>query len=238
MNSAPVQRYARTAGALIVISILAGAFAEVYVPSILLVPADALATARNLETSNFLLRAGFAFYLVEATCDITLTFIFYYLLKLTGKELALLAAFFGLVGTATFAFAELFYFASALFTSGGRLAATLTPDQRRVFMMVSLTLYGYGGSIFMVFYGIASALRGYLISRSAYLPRFLGVLLVFGGLGFVVKNFVLVLAPRFDSDYFLLPIFIAQVPLAAWLLFRGVDTAAWERQSVVRDALA
>ena len=104
--------------------------------------------------------------------------------------------------------------------------------------MLSLTLYGYGGSIFMVFYGIASILRGYLISRSKYLPRFLGVLLVFGGLGFVVKNFALVLAPRFDSDYFLLPTFVAQLPLAAWLLLRGVNTAVWETRSIVRGAPA
>jgi Domain of unknown function (DUF4386) len=238
MNTVSVQRYARTAGALVVISILAGAFSELYVPSILLVPADLSATARNLEAHDFLLRASFAIYLVEATCDITLTLIFYYLLKPMSKELALLAAFFGLVSTATFAFAELFYFASSFSATGGSLAEILPPDQRRIFTMLSLTLYGYGGSIFMVFYGIASILRGYLISRSKYLPRFLGVLLVFGGLGFVVKNFALVLAPRFDSDYFLLPMFVAQLPLAAWLLLRDVNTAVWETRSIVRGAPA
>jgi hypothetical protein len=219
------------AGTLVVISLLAGGFAEVYVPSKLLVPTDALATARNIQEWNVLFRMSFAGYLVEAVCDIALALIFYVLLKPVSKEIALLSAFFGLVSTATFAFAELFYFAPALFTSGNQYFATLSPEQRNAFTLISLSLYGYGGTLFMAFYGVATALRGWLIYRSEFLPRFLGALLMLAGLGFVLRNFVFVLAPKYHSDFLVLPMFVAMVALAAWLLLKGVDVGRWEAKS-------
>jgi hypothetical protein len=230
-----VQRYARVAGLLVVISILAGGFGEVYVPSKLLVPADAAATAKNISDSNLLFRMSFAVYLVEATCDIALALLFYILLEPVSKQTALLAAFFGLVSTATFGFAELFYFASSLFTSGNEYFAMLSPEQRNACTLISLSLYGVGGSIFMVFYGVATTLRGYLIFRSGYLPRFLGALLTLAGLGFIVKNFLFVLVPRYHSDVLLLPMFVAMISLAGWLLLRGVDLSRWGVSSAIRD---
>jgi hypothetical protein len=122
----------------------------------------------------------------------------------------------------------LFYIAPSLGISGNPYFATLSSAQRNAFILISLSLYGYGGSIFMVFYGVATTLRGFLVFRSGYLPRFLGVLLVLGGLGFIIRNFVLVLIPRYDSGLFLLPIMIAMIPLAGWLLLKGIDLGKWK----------
>jgi hypothetical protein len=83
----------------------------------------------------------------------------------------------------------------------------------------------------MVFYGVASVLRGYLILRSGYLPRFLGALLLLAGFGFIAKNFLLILAPTYASNLFVLPMFLAAVSLAGWLLVRGVDVAKWPRNA-------
>jgi len=85
------------------LSFVAGGFGEAYVPSQLIVSADAAATAANIKGFGSLFRWGFAAYLVEATCDIGLSLIFYVLLRPVRKDIALLAAFFGLVGTAVFA---------------------------------------------------------------------------------------------------------------------------------------
>src|SRR3954469_9321251 len=164
MTSQPAQRYARIAGILLLITMVAGFFGELYVPSRMVVSGDAGATARNLTASSFLFRAGFAVYLVEAVCDIALSLIFYVLLKPVRRNLALLAAFFGLVSTSLFGVAELFYFAAPIFV-GGHVKG-FSPDQLDAFALLSLKLYGVGGGIFMVFYGIASILRGYLIYRS------------------------------------------------------------------------
>ena len=93
--------------------------------------------------------------------------------------------------------------------------------------MLSLKLYGYGAALFMAFYGIATVLRGYLIFRSGYLPKFLGILLVLAGTGFIVKNFMLVLAPAYASDYFLLPTPITVLVLIVWLLVKGINLDKW-----------
>jgi hypothetical protein len=225
------QTYARAAGVLFLLSMLAGGFGEFYVPSRLIVPTDAAATSRNIETSDTLFRLGFAGYLVEAVCDISLTLIFYVLLRPVRSDLALLAAFFGLVSTALFAVAELFYFAVPVILEGAHSLKGFSPDQRDGLVLLSLKLYGYGGGIFMVFYGIACLLRGYLIFRSGFLPRVLGVLLALAGLGFVARNFLLVLAPAYASDALLLPMFLAGLALTVWLLVKGVDVPKWEAKA-------
>lgn len=102
---------------------------------------------------------------------------------------------------------------------------------RNTLALLSLKAYGYGGGIFMVFYGVASLLRGYLIFRSGDLPKFLGVLLAFAGLGFVTRNFALVLAPAYAFEGLLLPIFLAALSLTGWLLVRGVDVSKWEEKA-------
>ena len=231
MSRAPVQTYARIAGVLFLITIVAGGFGEFYVPSTLIVSADATATANNIRASEWLFRLGFAGYLVEALCDIGLTLVLYVLLRRVHEELALLAAFFRLVSTAVFAAAELFYFAATFILGGAAYLKTFSPDQLNALALLSLKLYGYGGGIFMVFYGIPSILLGYLMFRSGYFPRILGALMALGGLGFVVRNFLLVLAPAWASSLLLLPMTLAVLPMTVWLLVKGIDVRKWEEMS-------
>ncbi len=228
---ASVQTYARIAGVLFLLTMLAGGFGEAYAPSKLIVSGDAATTAKNIIALDSVFRIGFASYLVEAVCDITLALIFYVLLRPVSKSVALLAAFFGLVSTALFGVAEVFYFAPSLILGGANYLTAFSPDQLNALALLSLKLYGLVGGIFMVFYGVATALRGYLIFRSGYLPKALGVLLVLGGLGFVANNFALVLAPAYASRVLILPMFLAVVPLTVWLLVRGVDVPQWEAKA-------
>ena len=219
-----IQRYARTAGILLLLTIVAGFFGELYVPSKLL-SSRAATTAANVTAHELLFRFGFAAYLVEGCCDIALALLFYVLLKPVDRYLALLSAFFGLVSTATFALTQLVYF-SALPLQ--RNLPSFTPDQISSLVQLSVKLYGLGSGVFMVFYGVATLLRGYLMYRSTYLPRVVGALLALAGVAFIIKSFALVLAPAYASDFLLAPVFLATVILTGWLLMRGVDVAKWE----------
>jgi uncharacterized protein DUF4386 len=67
-------------------------------------------------------------------------------------------------------------------------------------------------------------IRGYLIARSRYLPRVIGILLLIGGAGFSLRSATLLLAPAYSSGLLLVPMMLAGIPLTAWLLARGVDT--------------
>jgi uncharacterized protein DUF4386 len=234
-RAASVQAYARMAGVLFLISIVAGGFGEFFVPSKLIVSADATATANNIMASQSLFRMGFASYLVEAVCDVALTLILYVLLRPVRNDLALLAVFFRLVSTATFAMTELFYFAPSLILGGAGYLKTFSPEQLNTLALLSVKLYGYGSGIFMVFYGVASILLGYLIFQSGYLPRVLGVLLALGGLGFVTKSFGLVLAPAYAYSGLLLPTVVAALSLTLWFLVRGVDVPKWEEKAALAE---
>jgi len=226
-----VQRYARIAGVLFLVSLVAGGFGEAYVPSKLIVAADAAATVANIRNFDFLYRLGFATFLIESLCDITLVVIFYALLKRVNKELSLLAAFFGLVGTALFAFAELFYFAPLLIVGSADYLKTFAPEQLNALVLLSMKFYGYAGMIFTAYYGMSWIVRAYLIFRSGYLPKFLGVLMAIGGIGFVVRNFALILAPAYASDGLLMLMFPGGLVMTGWLLVKGVDVAKWNAKA-------
>jgi hypothetical protein len=227
-----VQRYARIAGALFLVSLIAGGLGEGYIPSKLIVAHDAAATVANIKNFDFLYRLGFATFLIESLCDITLAMILYALLKPVSKELSLLAAFFGLVGTALFAFAEAFYFAPLLLIAGGAdYLKTFAPDQLNSLVLLSMKFYGYAGMIFTAYYGMSWIVRAYLIFRSGYLPKVLGILMAIGGVGFVVRNFAMILAPAYASDVFLMLMFPGGLAMTIWLLVKGVDVAKWKARS-------
>lgn len=222
-----VQRYARIAGVLFLISLVAGGFGEAYVPSKLIVSGDAAATVANLRNFDFMYRLGFAAFLIESLCDIALALILYALLKPVSKELSLMAAFFGLIGTALFAFAELFYFAPLVIMRGAGYLQTFSPDQLNSLVLLSLKFYGFGGMIFTAYYGMGWIVRAYLMFHSGYLPKFLAVLMAVGGIGFVVRNFLMILAPAYASDVLLMLMFPGGLILTVWLLWKGVDVAKW-----------
>jgi Domain of unknown function (DUF4386) len=230
-----VQRYARVAGILLLVSLVAGGFGEAYVPAKLIVSSNATATAQNIKAFDSLFRMGFAAYLIEAVCDIALSLILYVLLRPVRRDIALLAAFFGLVGTAVFATSELFYVAPSLLLGGAGYLNTFTPDQLNTLALLSLRLFAYGGAMFTVFYGVAWVLRGYLIFRSGYLPKFLGVLMTLGGFGFIARNFLLALAPAHAPGSLLLLMLPGGVLLPVWLLVKGVDVRKWEMTAASHD---
>src|SRR5207245_364827 len=103
--------------------------------------------------------------------------------------------------------------------------------------LLSLKLFGNCGWIFLAFYGLASVLRGYLIFKSGYLPKFLGVLLVIGGLAFIAKNFTTVLAPSYASNVLLLAMAPAGILLIVWLLTKGVDVEEWKARAAGTGAM-
>ena len=226
-----VQRYARIAGVLFLVSLVAGGFGEAYVPAKVVVSGDAAATAANIKAYDFLFRLGFAGFLIESLCDIALALILYALLKPVNRQLSLLAAFFGLVGTTLFAAAELFFFLPTFILGEPSLLTTFSSDQLNNLVLLSLRFFGFGVSISSLYYGMGWLVRGYLIFRSDYLPKFLGVLMAIGGLGFVLQAFARVFVPRFPSSLLMMLLMPGGLLLTVWLLWRGVDLAKWKAVS-------
>jgi hypothetical protein len=226
-----IQVYARVAGVLFLLSLVGGGFGEAYVPLRLIVHGDAAATAENLRSSAMLHRLGFTAYLIEALCDVTLAWLLYVVLRPVHRELALLSVFFGLVATALYGVAELFYFTSSLVVQNAASLQSFTAGQRNELAMLSLRVYSAGSSLFLAFYGVPTLLRGYLIFRSGFLPKFLGVLMMVSGVGFILKNFLFLLAPKYASNLLLVPVALAGVSLTVWFLTKGVDVPRWKERA-------
>jgi hypothetical protein len=225
-----VQTYARIAGALGILSIVAGGFGEAYVPTMVIAANDSAATASNLVQNSSLVRLGFASYLVEALCDVGLALILFALLRPVHRDVALLATFFRLIGTAGFAVSQIFYFAASPLAHHPSGVRGLSPDQLDSLALLSINLGQYGATLFMMFYGMGFLLTGWLMLRAAYLPKFLGILMMITGIGFVLRTFLWVLAPAWASPLLLLPAAFAGVALGLWLLVKGVDVGKWRQQ--------
>jgi hypothetical protein len=237
MDAGRAQKYARIAGVLYIVSLVAGGFGESYVPQTLHIANDMAGTAHKMAASVGLFRASFAAYLVEAACDLTLTVLLYTLLRPVSRTLSLLAACFGLYATIIFAAGEIFYFAAALPVVDSDVARLIPPDAQATLTYLCLTIFGYGFGIFAAFYGIAGMVRGFLIFRSGYLPRALGMILICGGLSFVTLNFLIVLAPQYNVPYLIAPMLLAMVSMMLWLLVKGIDRTRWDEMQA-REATA
>jgi hypothetical protein len=224
-----MKRYARVAGVLMIVSMIAGGFGEAYAPSKLIVSGDPAMTARNVVDHDWIFRLGFATYLIEALCDVALALIFYVLLKPVSDGVAMLAAFFGLIATATFGAAELFYFVPPVLLKNAAAMQGFSPQQLQSLTMLSLRIYGLGGMVFTAFYGAAWICRGYLMVRSTYIPKVLGILMMAGGAGFVLRNFLLVLAPAFASPALLFLMAPGGLAFAVWLLVSPVERVSSAR---------
>lgn len=83
----------------------------------------------------------------------------------------------------------------------------------------------------LVFFGFFCLLLGYVIFKSGFLPRFLGVLMGLAGLCYLTNSFSLFVAPEFANllfPYILLPCLVAELALGVWLVVMGVNVREWE----------
>ena len=84
----------------------------------------------------------------------------------------------------------------------------------------------------LVFFGFFCLLIGYLIFRSTFLPRMLGALMVFAGLGWL--TFLSPALGNYLYPYNLAPGILGEGVLTLWLLVMGVDARRWDEQAGVR----
>jgi hypothetical protein len=220
---------ARVAGSFYLLTVLAGTFAQGFVSERLVVSGDALATATNILGHASLFRLGFAVYLIEMACQIAMTALFYDLFKPVNRGLSLLAAFVSLTGCVIKTLSRLFYIAPLLVLGGAHYLSVFTTDQLRALALLSLDVNEQGAGIALVFFGLYALIKGYLIVRSTFLPRALGVLGMLGGVGWLSFLYP-------PLAYRLLPYILGLGLLGAasqilWLLAFGVNEQRWREQA-------
>ncbi len=221
--------WARIAGAFYLITIVMGVFAEVFVRDALVVHDDAAATATNIMAHESLYRLGLAADVVMIACYIVVTLIFYVLFKRVSRSISLLAAFFSLVGLAALTANSLNHLAPLILLGGAHYLSAVGPLQLQALALLSLKMHAWGYYIADVFSGGAYCLLiGYLIFRSGFLPRVLGVLMAIGSLSYMIDSFANLLSPPLAARLPELTVLagVAELALSLWLIVMSVHVSS------------
>jgi len=192
--------YARIGGVLYLIIIVIGFCSEFFVRDKLVVPGDVTATANNIAASESLWRISIAGELILLVCAVALTMILYVLLRPVNKNLALLAVFFNIVEFPIEAVSKLCLFAALFLSGNADYMKAFEAHQLHALVKISLKLHDYGFGIDLVFFGFACLVYGYLLFRSGYFPRTLGVLMAITGLSYLANSFTLHTRPRIRRE--------------------------------------
>ena len=223
------KRLARFAGLIFLVLIATAVFAQGYVSERLFVPGDAATTAANFLANKGLIRAGYAFYLIEMACDMATAVFFYVLLRPVSRPLALVSVVLSLAGCVFKTFARVFFILPLFVLGGSSSLNAFQPEQLQSLVMLLLRINDQGASVAVVFFGFATVLKGWLVLRSGFLPRALGVLSMVSGLGWMTFLY----APLANRA-FPVVIGIALLGVAAyafWLLVFGVDERRWRERA-------
>jgi Domain of unknown function (DUF4386) len=224
------QVYARIGGVLYLIIIVIGFCSGFFLREKLVASGDA---ASNIVVSEWLWRISIAGDLILLVCAVALTLILYVLLRPVNKNLALLAVFFNIVELPIEAASKLCLFAALFLSGNADYLKAFQPHQLHALVKISLKLHDYGFGIDLVFFGFACLVYGYLLFRSGYFPRALGVLMAIAGLSYLTNSFTLILAPAYAGAIFFILVLalIGELSLCLWLMVKGVNVPKWNEKA-------
>jgi hypothetical protein len=229
-----INAIARIAGVLYLLIAVLAVVAHVYVPSTLIVPGDAAATASNVVAGQSLLRFGaVGAELVILLSEIVLSVLLYVLLRPVSRTLALLALVARLAMTIIHGINLLNYFFALLLLSGASYLAVFQADQLQALALLFLNAHSLGFEIGITFLTLHVFILGYLVFKSGYFPKILGVLLLLAGFGYLINSFALLLFPGYESTpaFIAIPIAVGEIAFPLWLVIKGVNTEQWEKRA-------
>jgi len=227
------QTYARIGGLIYLVIIILGGLDEAFIRSRLIVSGDVATTTRNIMASKELFRRSIVGDLIMQVCDIPSIVIFYILLKPVSKSLSLLAAFFNLIQTAILGINKIYLLITLSFLGNEEYLKVFDPQQRQALAYLSLDLHESGYGIGLIFFGFTCLIVGYLMFRSGYFPKIVGILQIVAGLSYLINSFAQILSPAFAAALFpviLVPAFVGELSTCLWLLVKGVNVRKWNER--------
>lgn len=216
-------KIARTAGLLYLIYIVVHISADVIGRSRIIVYGDAMTTAKNILASASQFQIGFVLDLFAAVLFLLTAWALYKLLKPVNENMALLFLLLNADGVALQAASNLFLPVSQMLLSGADYAKAFQPDQQQALAMSFLYLYKNGFMIAQIFYGAWLFPLGYVVFKSGFLPKVLGIVLMIHCCTWLMNSLQFFLFPGFTAiAYVSYPLgFIAEFGLSLWLLIVG-----------------
>ncbi|MEH6537586.1 MAG: DUF4386 domain-containing protein [Psychroserpens sp.] len=206
-------KIAKLSGILYLSLIPLGVFGIIYVPSSLIVPENITTTISNIIENETLFRWSIISALVVQLVNIILVILLFKIFKPVHKGMASLMVIFSLLAVPI-----------AFLNEVNNLALLHLLDQSNEsqhLISLFLNLHHQGIIIAQVFWGLWLFPLGYLVYHSGYMPKFIGVLLIIGCVGYVVDSFTLILLPEFKITFSEFT-FLGEVIFPLWLLIKGI----------------
>jgi len=212
----------RVAGLLYLSLIPLGVFGILYVPQVLIVETDAFKTANNIAASEFIFRLSILSAFLVQIINIAVVLVLYKVLSPIHKTFAKLMVLFIFIGIPIAMLNELNHMAVLLLLDTTFIDATevFINIQTSTWILFFLKLHESGIHIAGVFWGLWLFPMGYLVYRSVYIPKIIGILLIIASFGYVIDTVIFFLNPSIDlvlSEY----TFIGEIVFPLWLLIKG-----------------
>ena len=227
ITDSSINKTARVTG-LLYLSLVPLGFFGMFASSGIVVSGDAATTAGNILASETLFRLGIVVPLLVQLVNIFVVLGLYKLLKPVNKDMAALMVIFLLLGVPIAMLNELNQFAALSIVHGVGTLTTFTASQLQSLSM-ALDLHQAGIKIAGIFWGLWLFPMGYLVFKSHFLPKILGILLIIGCFGYLVESFAAFLFPSFDVNIALFT-FWGEILLPLWLLIKGVNVGEWRKR--------
>ncbi len=210
---------AKVAGVLYLLVTLLS-FVGIYVNSSIIVPGDAATTANNIVSNNLLFNLGFISDLMVQTGHIFLALALYKLLKPVNKNHASLMVILALVGIPIAMLNMLNQIVVTHLLSGAEYLKVFDASQLHALVLLFINFHKSGVFIAQIFWGLWLLPLGYLVYKSGYFPRIIGVLLMLGCFGYLIDFFIFFFIPKYEG---IMRIFgLSELIFTAWLLLKGV----------------
>jgi hypothetical protein len=219
---------ARFAGVLSLMTILGGVFAQGYVANRLISP-DAAVTATNILANRPLFQLSYTIFLIEMACQVATSALFYALLRPVNRDIALVAAFLDLAGSVMKTMTRVFYITPLFVLSGNQALSAFSTDQLRALAMLLFKINDRGAGMALAFFGVSGVLNSYLIFRSTFLPRTLGILSMVASVGWLRFFYPPLRFPPF-MVIAVVALLVAAVKIY-WLIVYGVDEEKWKEKA-------
>ncbi len=218
-----LKKTARLAGLWYLLLAITGVYSIIYVPSKIMVRGDAVATANNILANEFLFRTGIISDLISNTIFMLLVLVLYRLFKQVNEHKAKLMVALVIVQIPAVFFMEAFNITSLMILKG-EILKTFELNQRQDLAMLFLKINDYGTLTLEMFWGLWLLPFGQLVYKSGFIPRMFGVLLIIGGMAYIIESLTHLLLPNygaFVSQYTFVFYAIGELSIMLWLSIKG-----------------
>ena len=218
------KKTARLAGWFYLALAVIAPFGVMYVPSQTIVWGDAAATAEKILSNEFLFRMGVATRLVSQVLFLLVIWALYKLMKPVNGHMTNLMALLAVMSV-PIAFLVNIVNMTALFVLKGSFLQSFSPEQVHHLAGIFLRIGSYDIQMVQLYWGLWLFPFGWLVYRSGFIPRILGILLILNGVAYTAQSFTFVLFTEYRSivSQIAMPfMFLGEIPIIFWLLIKGV----------------